>query len=482
LWKNRRREAGMNDGTTAVLVTLVVYNALLIGVGLWARKRNTSIEDFYLAGRGLGAWVAAISASASSSSAWTLLGVSGAAYAWGWPALWLLPATVGGFLLNWLWVAPRIMRLTASEGAVTMSALLAPASLGEARRTILRLAAVIIVFSFVFYVASQFEAAGKAFESVFGLPKEWSILAGAGIVLAYTLLGGFWAVSVTDTVQGMLMSFAAVLLPVVALAAVGGPAELATALTATAGSGSPLAGLSLAMAVLFVVGILGIGIGYPGQPHVINRYMALRDRSSLRQGRVIALIWAVLVYTGMLLLGLCARVLYAELGDAEQVLFHVAGELLPAAIAGVMLAAVLSAIMSTADSQLLVAAAAISHDWRLGDGQRDESLRRSRGTVVVVLILATALALLWRADIFSRVLFAWAALGAAFGPILLLRLAGREPGAAGTLAAMASGFGLTVVLSWLPDAPGDAAERVLPFVVAFVIAAGMCRRQAPGAR
>ncbi|MEX2257739.1 MAG: sodium/proline symporter [Woeseia sp.] len=465
--------------TTAVLLTLVVYNALLIGVGVWAHKRNASVEDFFLAGRGLGSWVAAISASASSSSAWTLLGVSGAAYAWGLPALWLFPATVGGFVLNWLWVAPRVRRLTEEEGAVTMSALLAPATLGKGRGNVLRLAAVIIVFSFVFYVASQFEAAGKAFESVFGLTKEASILTGAGIVLAYTLLGGFWAVSVTDTIQGMLMALAAIVLPVIALLAVGGPADLVAGLNEVSGSGSPLVGLSFAAMAVFVIGILGIGIGYPGQPHVVNRFMALRDKKSLTDGRIIALSWAVLVYTGMLTLGLCARVLYADLGDAEQVLFHTASELLPAVIAGVMLAAVLSAIMSTADSQLLVAASAISHDWRLADGHRDSTLYRSRITVLVVLLLATALALLWRADIFSRVLFAWAAIGAAFGPILLLRLTGRELTAAATLTTMTTGFTLTVLLSWLPDAPGDAAERVLPFTAAAAIAMLASRRRPP---
>jgi len=455
----------------AILVTLVGYQLVLLGIGWTCRARTRDGTDFFLGGRRLGPLVSAIGASASSSSAWTLLGVSGAAYAWGWPALWLFPATVGGFLVNWFWVAPRLKSLAGRENAVTLASVLAPQALGESRQRILRTAGVIIVFSFVFYVASQFEAAGKAFESVFGLGKEPSILVGSGIVLAYTLLGGFWAVSVTDTIQGLLMSLAAIVLPIIALAAVGGPADLVAGLAPLAGLGSPVAGVSLAAGVVFVLGILGIGIGYPGQPHVVNRFMALRDEKSLRQGRVIAIGWAVVVYAGMLTLGLCARVLYADLGDAEQVLFHAAGELLPAVIAGVMLAAVLSAIMSTADSQLLVAASAISHDWTLARGGRPATLRGSRLTVLAVLVAATALALVWQADIFSRVLFAWAALGAAFGPILIVRLTGRRLSAGGTLGAMLTGFLLTVAISWLPDAPGDAAERVLPFVAAMVVAA-----------
>lgn len=459
-----------------VLVTLITYNALLIGIGLWVKGRNRDVADFYLAGRGLGPWIAAISASASSSSAWTLLGVSGAAYAWGLSALWLFPATVGGFLINWVWIAPRLKQVASEEGAVTLSALVAPESLGELRRTILRIAAVIIVFCFIFYVASQFEAAGKAFESTFALPKHTSILIGAGIVLAYTLLGGFWAVSVTDSVQGLLMFVAAIVLPTVALIAVGGFDALVTGLTSIGSSGSPTASLSVLMSVFFVLGLFGITIGYPGQPHVVNRFMALKDEKSLRHGRAIALTWAIIVYAGMLVLGLSARVLIADLGDSEQVMFRVAGELLPPVVAGVMLAAVLSAIMSTADSQLLVASSAISYDWNLADGKIDSGLGKSRITVVVVLVLATILALVWRADIFSRVLFAWSSLGSAFGPILILRLMGRSVSAQATLAAMLTGFGLTVLLSWFPAMPGDFAERIVPFVIALGIAANGSRK------
>lgn len=456
---------------------------MLIAVGVWARRRTHDVESFYLGSRGLGAWVAALSASASSSSAWTLLGVSGAAYAWGWPALWLFPATVGGFVFNWYYVAARLRKLSASEGSITLSEVIAPAGLGESRQLILRIAAAIIVFSFVFYVAAQFEAVGKAFESVFAVSKSGSILLGAGIILAYTLLGGFWAVSVTDCVQGMLMVLAAVLLPAVALAAVGGPGELVSGLVERGSGGSPLlsggltGGLAWLTAIFFVLGMLGIGIGYPGQPHVVNRYMALKDDQSLRRGRIIALTWAVLVYAGMLLLGLCARVLYNDVTDPEQVMFRAAGSLLPAFAAGIVLAAVLSAIMSTADSQMLVAASAVSYDWNLAKGRLATGLTGSRVTVLVVTLLATMLALLWRADIFSRVLFAWAAMGSAFGPVLLMRLAGRQVEATATLAAMLAGFGLTVLLSLLPNTPGDVAERVLPFVIALLIAAAGSRQQ-----
>ncbi len=458
------------DRTASVLITLVVYNALLIGVGLWARNRNRDVQDFFLAGRGLGAWVAAISASASSSSAWTLLGVSGAAYAWGLPALWIFPSTVGGFIINWTWIAPRLKVLAAKEQAVTLSEVVAPKQIGDMRKLILRCAALIIVFCFTFYIASQFEAAGKAFESVFGLSKQNSILIGAAIVLVYTILGGFWAVSVTDTIQGLLMSVAGVVLPIASLVAVGGFSGLSEGLDAVGNAGSPI-GPGFAVGFFFVMGLMGIGLNYPGQPHVVNRFMALRDDRALRQGRIIAISWAVLVFAGMLTLGLCARVLFADLGDSEQVLFKAATELLPAVIAGIMLAAVLSAIMSTADSQLLVASSAISYDWNLADRHAEAGLTGTRRTVFAVLVMATVLALVWRADIFSRVLFAWSAAGSAFGPILIMRLLGRSVSAAATLAAMLTGFGLTVIISFFPNAPGDAAERLVPLFIALGIAA-----------
>ena len=172
----------------------------------------------------------------------------------------------------------------------------------------------------------------------------------------------------------------------------------------------------------------------------------------------------------MLLLGLCARVMFSDLLDSEQVLFRAAAVLLPPVIAGVMLAAVLSAIMSTADSQLLVASSAISYDWHLASQRAKTGLTGTRTTVVVILIMATILALVWQADIFSRVLFAWSAAGSAFGPILIMRLLGRSVSERSTLMAMLTGFGLTVVISWFPDLPGDFAERILPFIAAIAIA------------
>lgn len=459
----------------AILATLVAYNAALVAMGLWAARRTRDESDFFLGGRRLGAWVAGLSASASSSSAWTLLGVSGAAYAWGLSAIWLFPATVSGFLINWLWVAPRLMRLSRARDSLTLTEFIAGDSTGRLYPTTIRFCAAAILFAFLFYIASQFQAAGHAFAASFGLSSTISIIVGATIILLYTLLGGFWAVSVTDTLQGGLMALAAIILPVAALAHLGGLTELAEGLRATAGEsgGSLTREYRGVLGIAFILGTLGIGLGYPGQPHVVNRFMALRDTTALARGRVIAIGWAVIIYSGMLLVGLCARALWKELPDGEQVIFHAANATLPPVLAGLMIAAVLSAIMSTADSQLLVAASSVSWDLRRA-GRRHASgasggLTASRIVVVVLSVLAMLLAIVAPSAIFSRVLFAWHALGSAFGPVLVLRLAGYRLSEKGVLASIVAGFGLTVVFYLLPDTPGDWMERLVPLLVALAV-------------
>ncbi len=460
------------DKSLVILLTLVAYKFTLILIGLWASKRTKSESDFFLGGRGLGPLVAAISASASSSSAWTLLGVSGAAFAWGYSAAWLFPATISGFLINWYFIGPRLMRLTRDGGQLTVSEVISGNPQHALFQTNMRVCAVIILFSFMFYVASQFQAAGNAFASTFELGINSSILIGGGIIMLYTLLGGFWAVSVTDTLQGLLMAAAAVILPVAALFAVGGWDGMHAGLQSQGlpdlmSFDGPRSGI---VALGFIIGTLGIGAGYPGQPHVLNRYMAIRDATALRQARHIALSWAVIVYSGMLVLGWCARALYADMAVGEQVLFHAADSLLPPVIAGITIAAVLSAIMSTADSQLLVAASSVAYDWRIKKVRQDETLAMTRWVVVSLSLLAMALAIFAPDTIFRRVLFAWHAVGSAFGPLVILRVLNIRVREKFILAALLTGFGLTVLLYSLPDTPGDIAERLLPFAVAMVVA------------
>ena len=463
---------------TGILTTLIAYQFLMLAIGWWASRRNRDSADFYLGGRNLGGWVAALSASASSSSAWSLLGVSGAAFAWGLPAIWLIPATISGFLINWYLVAPRLARQSRTGGELTLTEFLAGPRGDPARKSIMRLGAGVILFSFTFYIAAQFQAAGTTFGSVLGVGHATAILIGAVVVLAYVWLGGFWAASITDTVQGLLMAFTALLLPILALLSVGGPLPLFDSLASDAidGVGTWTGQTTIPAALGFVFGLFGIGLGYPGQPHVVNRFMALRDERALRRGRPVAVAWACVIYIGMVLLGWCGRLLVQDLGDGEQLLFALATLLLPAVLAGVMVSAILSAIMSTADSQLLVAASSVSHDLRDGRDAGRGGLAQARWVVLAVGALAVLLAIGFPESIFNRVLFAWQALAAAFGPLLIVTLWRGRVAPRWRVAALSSGFLLTIVLSWTVDSPGDWVERLVPLALALLLALAGSKR------
>jgi sodium/proline symporter len=455
-----------------LITTLILYQILLLFIGWWASRRTSDNEDFYLGGRKLGAAVAALSASASSSSAWSLLGVSGAAYAWGLPAIWLIPSTLLGFFINWYWVAPRMWQQSRVNNALTLTEFLAGPQGDPARKAIMRIGAAVILFSFTFYIAAQFQAAGNTFAGALNMDPTLAIALGAGIVLVYVMLGGFWAASVTDSIQGILMAVSAVILPIVALIAVGGPGVLLASLDVDGISAITLwtRQESLAAGIGFVIGLAGIGLGYPGQPHVVNRFMAMENLKDIPTARLIAIAWAVIIYTGMVVLGWCGRLLVSALGDGEQVLFALATLLLPSIMAGIMVSAILSAIMSTADSQLLVAASSVSHDLRNGKMTTHESLKQSRWVVLSIGIAAILLAVYSPEAIFSRVLFAWQALAAAFGPLLIITLWRGSVRPNWRIAAMSSGFILTVILNWTADTPGDIAERYIPMLVALGLA------------
>ena len=458
--------------TTAIAVTLIVYKVALVGVGIWASRSTHDAADFFLGGRRMGAWVASLSASASSSSAWTLLGVSGAAFSWGISAVWIFPACVGGFALNWYVLAPRLRRFSARDQTITVTEVIAGPTGAPGSMAIRRIATAIILVSLMAYVASQFQGAGKTFQETFGWSLTSSVLLGSAIVVLYTMLGGFWAVSVTDMVQGLVMAAAAVALPVVALIEIGGMAGLLDGIDRVdvPGFQSLTRNMAPPAAIGFTLGLLGIGLGYPGQPHVVNRFMAMRDESAIVTGRRIALTWALVIYAGMIILGLCARVLFPAAGDAEVAFVIATRELFPPVVAGVMLAAVLSAIMSTADSQLLVAASSVSHDLRSATQRAGHAMLGSRLTVLG-LSAAAVLAALWgESSIFDKVLFAWSAMGAAFGPLLLVLVVAGSVDWRHRLAAICIGFTTSVIAYWIPGTSGTAWERVLPFCLALSIA------------
>jgi len=456
------------DKAHIVLVVLVAYKALLICIGIWASKNTRNGDDFFLGGRGLGPMVAALSYSSSAASAWVLLGLTGIAYAYGLSTIWVALGSISSMFVVWFWVAPRLMKYSREHDYITLTEIIAHRTEGSARGYLVAICSIIIVASFTFYVAAQFQGAGRTFASSFDISIHSSILLGALIIMIYTLLGGFWAVSVTDALQGSLMAVAAIAMPIMAYIKVGGLSGLVEGLSHIDAAGHlSLTGGNLGLyAIGLVVGGLAIGFGTYGQPHLMARIMALRDGKAMRQARLITIVWYLLVFLGMWFVGLSGHVLHAGLENSEQIFFVMLDGLFPPVIAAIFLAAVLSAIMSTADSQLLSAAASIANDLKLGGGQPKRLLLISRLTIVGLVAISVLVAIYLPDKIFNRVLFAWMALGAAFGPALFCRLMGVAVKANAIIVSILIGFLSTVALSFLPNAPGDIAERLLPFTLA----------------
>ncbi len=459
------------DNGTIIVVTIVIYQVALIGLGIWSQRRTHDNQDFFLGGRQLGPVVASISYAASASSAWTLIGFTGIVYVMGLSSVWFLPGIILGHVISWTWLAPRLMTDSKTKNLLTVTDVLADGVDGGMRQAIVAVASVFIVFSFTLYIAAQFHAAGSTFANYFDLSFEQSVLMGGIIVLVYTLLGGFWAVSLTDTMQGLLIGVVAVALPIAALFAVGGFSGLADGLSATLSPGQlSLTGENASlMAVGFVLGTFGLGLGGIGQPQMLSRFMALRDDKALRQGRVIALTWFAFVFGGMFIVGLSGHVLANDVGDPESLFFLLTDELFPPVLAGIVTAAVLSAIMSTADSQLLVAASAISHDLGMSRRFAIDPLAVSRIVITVLCFAAIWITLEAPSNVFDRVTFAWSSLGAAFGPIVVARAFRLGPTPSAVLAAMIGGFFLTVLFNWFPIQPAGFFERIVPMTLAAAI-------------
>lgn len=454
---------------TIIITTLVCYKLLLLGIGFWVKGRNRDNTDLFLGGRQLGPLVASISYAASNSSAWTILGVSGITYAIGVSAIWFVVGSISGHLLSWFLLSERLMCASRENNYITVLDLIAGKTTGPIRGLIVYFSGLIVVFMFILYVAAQFQGAGTTFSATFDLNITSSIILGGVVVLIYTMIGGFWAVSITDTIQGLLMAFSALVLPLAAFYAIGGWSSFLDGLVDVSTPeqlkfSSEHLGLQ---AVGFIFGTLSVGFGALGQPQLLTRFMALRDEAAMRKAKIYSIFWFILVFFGMYFLGLCGHILLPNLTEAEAVFFALSNHLLPPFIAAVLTAAVLSAVMSTADSQLLVSASVFAHDF--GWGERKSNLIISRFIIALVSATAIAVALIFPESIFKRVLFAWQLLGAAFAPVVILRAFRVSLTGNAILASIATGFTATVFFHFQPDAPGDIAERVLPIVMSFTI-------------
>jgi sodium/proline symporter len=459
----------------SVAVSFSVYTLAIMAFGLYsARFSRATSADFFLADRGLGAWVTALSASASAESGWVTLGLVGMGFKTGVGALWIIPGTLVAFLFNWMVVAPRLRRLSAQRGAITLLDVLSDRFHSSPALAIRVLGILIIVTMLTAYVAAQFTAAAKTFEATFSWDYAAGAVAAAAIVLTYTIVGGFRAVAWTDVVQAIFMIGAVAVLPWVLIGHMGGIEVLWSRLeglqepTLT----DPFAG-NLGLAIIGFLSLwLGIPLGYSGQPHLLNRFMAARDDRAARRATFISTTWVMLLFIGAVLLGIAARGWYGSLPDPEKALPLVAVQLLPGVLAGMVIAAVMAAVSSTADSQLLVSASAISHDLyvRIFKRRLTESSRViiHRITVFFVGIAALFVALTDNRVIFHFVLYAWAGLGSAFGPALILKLLWRGTTGWGVLAGMIVGFTTTILWVEVTTLNQLVYEMVPAFVLAFL--------------
>jgi sodium/proline symporter len=459
--------------TTATL-SFWIYTLAIMGVGIYsARYGRSSSADFFLANRGIGAWVAALSSSASAESGWVTLGLVGMAFQTGIGALWIIPGTVLAFLFNWLVLANRLRRSASNKDAITIPDVLAGNFSGRYASIIRLLATLIILTMLSAYIAAQFNAAGKMFDAMLGWPYQSGVIAGTLIVLIYTMSGGFRAVAWTDVIQALFMVGAVVILPAVLLVELGGVDAMWHRLNSLEGAGTlthPLAGKTGMALIGFLAVWLGIPLGYTGQPHLLVRFMATRDAAAIKRGAIISTTWVFLLFSGAVLLGIFARAYYGVLDDPETILPRVAAELLPGVIGGMMVAAVLAAICSTADSQLLVTASAVSHDLYVRVLGRHPDNRTivlfDRLAVLAVGIIAMGIALGEVRVVFDFVLYAWAGLGAAFGPALILILLWKRTSAAGVIAGILVGYVAAIV--WRQTLHEQFYELAPAFLLAFV--------------
>ena len=457
------------------LAAFIGYLLLLVVIGVaTARFSSAGLDEFFLGGRKMNRFVVALSAVVSGRSSWLLLGVTGMAFTMGASALWAVVGYTAVEALLFLYYAPRLRRFSERYDALTIPDFFAHRFDDRGGLRVL-LSAIILVFM-VAYVAAQFVGGGKAIGASFGLSPNAGVLLTAGIVLGYTVLGGFVAVSLTDTVQAVFMLFALLVLPWIAIADFGGWDAMTAALrTLQPGLPDPLA-LSFGAAIGFV----GIGLGSPGNPHILVRYMSISDPRQLRFAAAVGTLWNVLMGAGAVLIGMIGRALLVSVerlpqADPENVFPVLAQQHLPPAVFGVVVAAIFAAIMSTADSQLLVAASTVVRDVyekvvRRGEplGQRAlVVLSRSvvGGLVVVALILG------WLADelVFWLVLFAWAGLGAALGPTSILALFWRRTTRAGVIAGALAGT-LTTFVWYFTPALKDAVYELVPAFAAGLVA------------
>lgn len=435
-----------------ILVVFITYIGIMLLIGLAGFLRTKNLTDYLLGGRKMGAFVSALSACASDMSGWLLMGLPGAVFVGGLTSGWIGIGLLAGSYLNWLFVAKRLRIESERLNALTISEYLENKFTDHSRSLRLITGVVILVF-FMIYTVSGLVASGKLFSNVFGVNYIIAVVFGALAVIVYTSIGGFIAVCWTDAIQGMLMLGALIAVPVLSIVKLGGLTQTVAAIDRwsphalglfTHQDGSHLSAISL-------ISTLGWGLGYFGMPHILTRFMAIESEHKVAGARRISVAWTACSLAMSILVGLVGIAIFRDrpLGDGETVFIELIRLFFHPVTAGICLAAILAAIMSTADSQLLVCTSVITEDFYKTFYKRDASeaelVAVGRIFVVIIAIIATLIALDRDSKVMGLVAYAWAGFGAAFGPVIVASLYWKSMTSRGAIAGIISG-GLTVLI------------------------------------
>ena len=464
----------MDGNTIQILIAMVIYMAVVIGIGvLYAKRANKNSEAYFLGGRSLGPWVTAMSAEASDMSGWLLMGLPGLAYWCGLAdAAWTAIGLAVGTYINWLIVSKRLRRYSVrANNSITLPEFFSN-RFREKNKTIMFIAGAFILIFFTVYAASCFVTCGKLFSALFGAPYIAMMIIGAIFVLLYTLLGGFLAESVSDFMQAIVMIIALAVIVIIGTVQAGGLGAvvdnakeipgffeffgLATPTLNADGqqlidaAGKPVFGDASNYGLLTICSMLAWGLGYFGMPQVLLRFMAIRKEEELKRSRRIATVWVVISLTVAVFIGIIGRQLFpvAHLtkSAAENIFITLAESSLPAILAGFVMAGILAATISSSDSYLLIAASAFSKNIFQGIFKKDATDKQvmtvSRITLLVLALIGIIIALDEQSVIFQIVSFAWAGFGATFGPLMLFSLFWKRINKAGAIAGMISGAGM----------------------------------------
>ncbi len=466
----------MVENNLGIAFTFAAYLLLMLGIGVVAYKRTTNLSDYILGGRSLGPWTSAISAGASDMSGWLLLGLPGAAYLSGLSASWIAVGLLVGTWLNWLIVARRLRVYSFTSGdSLTLPEFFANRFRDKSH--VLRVvSAIFILMFFLFYTSSGLVAGGKLFETVFGFDYIVAVTIGTIAIISYTFFGGFLAVSWTDLIQGLMMVVALLIVPIIAMTELGGIGASGSQILAEnpdmlswfvdASNGETLTAIG-------IISSLAWGLGYFGQPHILARFAGIRSADDIPKARRIAVTWSGLCLVAAMAVGILGTVyMTRDLGDGETIFMVMVNAIFHPVIAGVLLAAILAAVMSTADSQLLVSSSALTDDFYKAilrkDAGQNELVWVGRFAVIGIAVIAYLLAMNPDSTVLGLVSYAWAGFGAAFGPALIMALFWRRMNTAGALAGIVVG-GVTVVV-WAEMSGGifDLYEIVPGVILAYI--------------